>query len=516
VRLGANKLIVIDNILKGLNNGRGFARGSTGAKALWSSISLTAGVVVGRGSRLVRNIILARLLASDDFGLIAIVMAASLAFEAFTEVGVQQSVIQNPRGEQFEYLNGAWWTQVVRGTIIILLAIVAAPLIAAFYHKPELTELIRVCFFAVLFKLLQSPALYALQKKFQFHRVVLVEQGSALLGTLVTIGLAFLFRNVWSLVIGYVAEMGLICFMSYIFAPFKPRMGIDRQCLSELMKFGRGMFGLPVLTMFSFQLDVFVLGKVVSSELLGSYYLALSLTSIPIDLFSRVITPVLLPVFAERQTDSSKILEMVLKIVRLTTIISLPMAVVLAGCAKPIMLITYGAKYAVAAVPFAILIAFVFVLTQSSIITQLYLGLGSPHLHRRFCVARLAVLAVMMYPLTRLFYLTGAAMAVLLANLIAFGFQLFWIKRLIKLNVRSYLLAYVPSLLMALPSAFTLGLLYLMRIDSPITLLGCNASVLVATYCMGLLLLFRRGRSFAHRENDCGNSCLELLKANDE
>src|SRR4030042_3650986 len=106
-------------------------------------MALAVGTVVERGLRFVRYVILTRILAPDQFGLMAIVMVAASAFDALTEVGIKQSVIQNKRGADPEYLNVAWWFQAVRGLGLFSVAFLAAPWISSFYERPELSRLLR-------------------------------------------------------------------------------------------------------------------------------------------------------------------------------------------------------------------------------------------------------------------------------------------------------------------------------------------------------------------------------------
>ena len=87
------------------------------AKGTRSVMALGTGTVAGQGMKFIRRMILARILVPAEIGMMAIVVSLSLAFEAFTEVGVKQSVIQNKRGADPDYLNVAWWMQAVRGNI---------------------------------------------------------------------------------------------------------------------------------------------------------------------------------------------------------------------------------------------------------------------------------------------------------------------------------------------------------------------------------------------------------------
>src|SRR3972149_11652258 len=90
--------------------------GGTNLKARCArrSALLFAGSISGSVLRLIRQVILARLLVPSEIGLMAIVLAISTSIEAFTEIGVRQSIIHNKRGATQEYMNISWWFQFIR------------------------------------------------------------------------------------------------------------------------------------------------------------------------------------------------------------------------------------------------------------------------------------------------------------------------------------------------------------------------------------------------------------------
>ncbi|MFA5240239.1 MAG: oligosaccharide flippase family protein, partial [Phycisphaerae bacterium] len=164
---------MFDKSLKAISNKISVVRGNNlKARSARGAISLGIGSILERGLRLVRNMILARLLVPDEFGLMAIVLAAATTFEAFTEVGVKQSVIHNKKGDETEYLNVAWWFQAVRGLALFVVGFIIAPWIGAFYNNPGLLPLLRVSFIAILFNGFMSPRVYVLEKKIQFGKYV--------------------------------------------------------------------------------------------------------------------------------------------------------------------------------------------------------------------------------------------------------------------------------------------------------------------------------------------------------
>lgn len=430
---------------------------SLSAKSARSAIVLGGGTFAERGIRFVRNMILTRVLAPEHLGLMAVVMVVSLGCEAFTEVGVKQSVIQNIKGARAEYLNVAWWFQALRGFCVYLVAFLVAPLLCGFYFhdggetlalygKSQIVSIFRVAFLTILFNCLISPRAHVLEKEFRFGKSVFLIQGSAILATFITIVLVFYMRSVWAIVIGFVFEPVFRCFASYILCPFLPRLEIDRSSLSEIVKFARGMFGLPILSFIALQTDVMVLGKVVPMVLVGLYSMALQLSQFPKMLFAKVVGPILLPLFAEMQNDQRNLRAVALKMTKTVAFIGVPLVVFMSVCAGPILSVVYEPEYVDVAVPFALLSLCMLFSVQSVILAAIYLAIGKPQLHRRYVILLSLIIVGLIYPGIRLFGLIGSAGVLLLANVIALFAQVMWIRKLIGLYLREYIRCWLPGL----------------------------------------------------------------------
>lgn len=414
------------------------ARGARGAMVL------TVATFIERLTRLVRNMILARLLAPEDFGLMAIIMAASVFVEASGDIGIRQSVIHNIQGRDPEYLNMAWWLQTVRALCLYAIAFLVAPLISWFYGRSELVLILRIAFVTMIFNGVMSPRAHVLEKELRFGRWVFIAQGSAALSTVLTVTLAFWIRNLWALVIGFTVEAILRCLLSFIFCPFRPRLRIDRRSLSELLRYARGMLGLTLLTIVAVKTDVVVLGKLVSAEQVGIYALAFTLAQQPTVMFGYTIGRVLLSVFAQEQDSKQVLRRYVLRITRLTFMFGIPLLILVVIYAKQILSLVWGPKYAAGAIPFAILCFSMLFSIQGLTLSKIYLAVGQPHLHRRF-VTLLAILIIgMMYPGVVLFGLSGAAGVLLLSNAIAVCAQVIWVRKVIGLRFRDYIRCLIP------------------------------------------------------------------------
>jgi lipopolysaccharide exporter len=425
-------------------------------------VSLSIGTVAERVLRFIRNIILTRILAPEDFGLLALVLACTMAFESFTDVGIRQSVIQNKNGVEQEYLNVAWWFQVLRSLGLYPIAYFLAQVICEFYREPELLPLLRVAFTAILLNGFISPRLYVLDKKFKFGTSVFLIQGSGVLGTILSFALALYLRNVWALVYGFVGEKALLCFLSHIICPFRPCFKIDKSSFRHLMKYARGVFGIPILMFVLGQADIFVLGKVISEEELGLYFIALNFARIPYFLFSRSVSPVILPDLSEKQDSNIELCSSVMKITKKASMLLLPLGVCGALFGRQILSLAFGLEYGVMAVPFGILLFYFIISVLCGPIAGVYYAIGQPHQDRYFMMLRTLVLICLIYPASVLAGATGASATLTFSIILGLMVQLLRARKVIDLNLSSYLSCLLAGFWPAL------GMLFLFLITSSI------------------------------------------------
>jgi O-antigen/teichoic acid export membrane protein len=461
------------------------------AKSIRAVMALGAGTFAGRGLRFIRNMIIARILAPDQIGIMVIVMSLSMGFEAFTEVGVKQSIIQNKQGANDRYLNVAWWMQVIRAMCLYIIAFLSAPWLSSFYDYPELSKMLRVAFIAIALRGFISPRAAVLEKEYKFGRVVLLVQGSAVLGAIISVVMALIMRSVWALVIGFVIEMAIYCIFSFILVPFIPKFEIERGSFVELMRFARRMFGLPLLTAISFYAPTLILGKAVSKELTGLYGFAALFCFIATDFYLRTIAPVLLPAFSEKQDDKRALCRGVLHTAKWTSFFVIPLAAFIACSSSKLLLLAYGPKYATMSIPLAVLCIQIVIRNQIVCLTGLYLAIGQPHLQRRFAAIRAVVILGLGYHSAVFYGPLGIAVVIVLSNFIVLLMQVFKAQKVIGLNIGWYIRSYIQGLWMALPILVAAGLLRVFGVDSTVIALTISVLVIIATFAVSLLIMNR-------------------------
>jgi lipopolysaccharide exporter len=467
------------------------------AKLLRGGAWLGAGNASEQGLRFARNIIMARLLAPEAFGLMAIALSVCSLFQVLTGLGIKESVVQNPRGAERAYLNGAWWLAAMRGVGLYLMAMAAAPWIARFYESPELKQILHVAFVGVLAQGAMSAGAFVAIKQMRYSRWVIIQSGGSAIGIVAAVVLATQMRDVWALVIGYATEGVARCVLSYLICPFRPGFRFEAGHLKALFRFAGGMFGLPLLLLVYTEGSVFTVGKLCNKQDLGVYAMALTLARIP-SMLGGFLVDLLMPAFADIQHDLRRVNQSLLKVTAVIVLLAFPAVFFVAIFGRDLLTLVYGARYAEGGLPLAFLFANEVMILCGMPMATMYLAIGQPALLRRFSLIRAVMMAALIWPATRVVGLTGAALAPLVAMSTAYAFQLFKMRSVTGLNLRAYSGLCLRGLAVSLPMAvlwFLIG-----PVLKAATPRGAVAAVAVASGIVWLASAFLVQRSGALRQ----------------
>ena len=397
---------------------------------------LAAASMVDNVLRFARNIILARLLAPDAFGIYALMASAMAVAEAIGEMGLREVVVQSKRGRDHEFLNVIWWLSAVRGMVIYTcLFVTSYPLAHYYFHdQPGAVVVMQVGFLASLINGFASPQLHALQKDFAFGKWVLLIQSSGALGVLVAVTVGCFTHSIWALVAGLLTEATAKCLLSYGFLPFRPVWNVCRDHKAEVFRYTKGIFGLPILMVIMIHTDTFVIGKLMSTTVLGAYYLAKELADLPNKVLNRVISPLLLPAFSAQQDQLARIRKQVLQATELIMTLGLPYATFCGCLGDHCLRLLYGEMTSSMWAPFGIFSVVVLLQVLSLVVMNVFLALGTPQTQRLAAIARTIVLVVLIYPLCRFYGAKGATLAALASMVTALAVQLYSAQRIFGLN----------------------------------------------------------------------------------
>lgn len=233
--------------------------------------------------RLISSVVLTWFFAPELFGLMALLTTVIIGLNLFSHIGLEDSIVQNVRGDDEVFINTAWTIQALRGFGLWVLTVVLAWPVSVFYHEPRLMWLLPVVGFGCVVAGVSSPNLLTLARNLGVGRLSLLELSSQFTLFAVSLIWAFFQRSIWALAIGRVVSELVRMALSYrlIGGGIRPRFVLERESVRSLLGFGRWILISTSLTFLASQSDRLILGKLTSFQMLGLYSIAFSLSDLP-------------------------------------------------------------------------------------------------------------------------------------------------------------------------------------------------------------------------------------------
>ncbi|MGP1683248.1 MAG: oligosaccharide flippase family protein, partial [Giesbergeria sp.] len=199
--------------------------------------------------RFAGNLILTRLLFPEAFGLMAIVQAVMVGLNMMSDVGIEQSIIHNKKGNEPVFVNTAWTVKVVRGVLMWIALWVLADPLALFYGEPILAQLLPVVGVSAVIAGLGSTNIAMADRNLGIAKTTIIDVGSYGFGLIVTVVFAWIDRSIWSLVIGNIAGTAAKTVASHVWLDgIRNRFFWEAESLGALLTFGRWIFVGSALT----------------------------------------------------------------------------------------------------------------------------------------------------------------------------------------------------------------------------------------------------------------------------
>ncbi|TWU57896.1 oligosaccharide flippase family protein [Rubripirellula reticaptiva] len=279
----------------------GPSRTVLGASA-WSM----AGYGFSQCFRLVNNMVLSYLLMPEAFGTMAIVNLVVVGISMFSDVGAGPCIIQNDRGDHFEFLNTAWVIGIFRGAVITLIAALLAMPVASFYQLPELVWLIPLASLTALINGTASTAIYTSQRHLDLKSLAWLDIRSQVIGSIAMCILAFYWPTVTSLVLGTIATaVAHTIFSHRMISGYRNQFAFSQTDAKKLFHFGRWIFVSTLMMFAAMQVDRMMMGKLFDIGTLGVYSFGLAIAMLPRMVVEKLSSGILYPVLSRFARGSS-------------------------------------------------------------------------------------------------------------------------------------------------------------------------------------------------------------------
>lgn len=304
---------------------------------LWSALSFGSSKFIAFAVTLA----LARLLAPDEFG----VVAAGLTLIAFLEIaldlGVGAAVVYEQEHGVTDRVRTAYTLNLVIAVGLAALGVLAAPAIASFFQAPGSADLFRVLFLYLVLRGAGQVQGAVLQRDLRYRERTVIDVTRACVRGAVSVGLALDGAGAFAIVLGLLAGETAGLVLAFWYVRLLPAIRLERSVVSALLRFGVAALGVKVVSAFLTNSDNLIVGNRLGPESLGLYAIAYRLPELTIDTVNWIFSSVAFALYSKaRKLGPEAFRGSMLRALRLTTLFGFSAGVglaVVAPTAVPVL-----------------------------------------------------------------------------------------------------------------------------------------------------------------------------------
>lgn len=306
----------------------------------WSA----ADALLGQGVMFLVGLILARLLSPEEYGLIGICLIFTTVLNGIVESGFSNALIRKKTVSDEDY-NTMFLTNLAISIVLYLLLFATAPFVADFFHRQELTALVRVTGLVLFCNALSITQVTILTKRIDFKTKTKASLFSAVISGVVGIAMAFGGFGVWALVAQQLARQFFYTAGLWMLNHWYPKFSFSKDSFCYMWGFGWKLLVSGILNNVWNQLYQVVIGKCYAPATLGQYTRSQEYASIFSSNITSIVQRVSYPVLAEIQDDKARMVEGYRKVIKMTMFVTAVCMISLGAVSEPLIYCLIGEKW---------------------------------------------------------------------------------------------------------------------------------------------------------------------------
>ena len=297
-----------------------------------------------QGVTLILELIIARIVGPDNFGLIAMLAIFMSVSQVFIDGGFSSALIQRQQRSEADF-STVFYINIGISLVLYLLLFLSAPAIAAFFKQPILALVTRVYSLNLVINSLVAVNKTKLTIAVDFKTQSKISFLSALLSGLVGVGLALLGWGVWAIVWQTIVCALLNVILSFYYVKWYPRARFSSDSFHRLFSFGSKLLVANLISAVYAKIYDVVIGKKFSAAQLGLYSRADKFNQFASSNISGILQRVSFPILSEIQDDDSRLLGAYRKYLQMSALVVFPIIMGLCGIARPLIQILLGQEW---------------------------------------------------------------------------------------------------------------------------------------------------------------------------
>jgi PST family polysaccharide transporter len=400
------------------------------------------------------QLLLVRLLAPDDFGLLGMAMFFVGVGQLFADFGIGSALVQ-ARSNDSVVLSSSFWLNVGLAAILAVAMLACAPLIGSFYKRADLVPLVAVLALNLLLAGLQVLPGALLYRDMRFADLARAQVLGSLAGAVAAVGMAWAGAGVWALVaqplVGSTANL-LLCWRA---TRWLPSFEFSWPAVAPLARFSFALLGANLVGYGNRNVDSLLIGRVLGAGPLGLYAMAIQLMLYPLQQVSSVIVRVLFPTLVLIKDDLPRLRSAYLKAVGVIALVTFPLMGGLFALADDFVLVVFGPAWVEMVPVLKVLVWVGMMQSVGTTVGSIYLSTGNPGIALRVSLIGTPVLICGM-AVGLHWGIFGVAVGYAVASFSLFYYTLLVSFNLIELRIQEFYLILIRPLLATLATVFSI------------------------------------------------------------
>lgn len=313
-----------------------------------------------QGIQFIVQIVLARLLSPEEYGIIAIVMVFILLANVFVESGFNTALVQKKDADEVDFSSVLYLSLGV-ATILYGIIFVTAPFIANFYDEPILVQVLRVLSITLFIGAFNSIQNAFVARNMLFKKLFASSLGAVTISGIVGVIAAYSGLGVWALVLQQLTSQLAVAVILWFTVKWRPHLIFSTTRVKSLFSYGSKLLASGLLDTLYINLRTLIIGRMYTPSMLGYYNRGQQFPQLIVSNINGSLQSVMLPALSAHQDDRKRVKEMMRRAVVSSSFLIFPMMVGMAVVAEPLVKIVLTEKW-LPAVPFLQIACFTFAL----------------------------------------------------------------------------------------------------------------------------------------------------------
>ncbi|MHA7966130.1 lipopolysaccharide biosynthesis protein [Paenibacillus sp. CAU 1782] len=292
----------------------------------WASITEVLAKIIGP----ITNMILARILAPEVFGIVASITLITSFAEMLTDAGFHKYLIQfnfKSRKELENASSVSFCTNFLLSIIVFVIILLNANTISMWLGYSDLGNAVWVSCLLIPINSFTSIQLALYKRELDFRTVFVVRIIGVFVPVIITIPLALSGYGYWSIIVGLLLSQLISAVILYLRSSWKPKFLFDIKILKRMINFSFWSSMESISIWLTVWIDSFIIASALNMYFLGLYKTSTMLVSALLNVIVASSVPVLFSALSRLQEDTEKFTEVFLKFQRISSIIVLPLGV---------------------------------------------------------------------------------------------------------------------------------------------------------------------------------------------